>query len=62
MQKKCTGMIILSKERRSIFKSDIQDRISKQRSGKWKWFFNRNLKMWAFGGLSVKEKPVRSTK
>jgi hypothetical protein len=27
-----------------IFKSDFHDRISKQISGKWKWFFNRNLK------------------
>jgi len=37
-----TRMIILSKERRSIFKSDFQDGISKQRSSKWKWFFNPN--------------------
>ena len=39
-----TRMIILSKERRSIFKSDFQDEISKQRSGKWKWFRGLNPK------------------
>jgi hypothetical protein len=38
------GMIILSKERRSIFKSDFQDGISNQRSGKSNWFFNPNPK------------------
>ncbi len=38
------GMIIFSEERRVIFKSDFQDGISKQRSVKWKWFFNQNLK------------------
>jgi hypothetical protein len=34
------GMIILSQERNLIFKSDFQVGISKQRSVKWKWFFN----------------------
>ncbi len=38
------GMIILSQEKRVIFKSEFQDVISKQRSVKWKWFFNRNPK------------------
>jgi hypothetical protein len=37
-------MIILSEERRVIFKSDFQDGISKQKCGKWKWFFSPNPK------------------
>jgi hypothetical protein len=42
--------------------SDFQDRISIQRSGKWKWFSIEILKMWAFGGLNENKKPVRSSK
>jgi hypothetical protein len=38
------GMIILYQEREVIFKSDFQDGISKQRSVKWKLFFNPNPK------------------
>jgi hypothetical protein len=34
------GMTILSQGKNS----DFQYRISKQRSGKWKWFFNPNPK------------------
>jgi hypothetical protein len=35
-----TGMTILSQGKNS----DFHDRISKQVSGKWKWFFNPNPK------------------
>jgi hypothetical protein len=45
-------MIILSQERRSIFKSDFHDRISKQEAANGNGFSTQTPKMWHKCGIN----------